>query len=530
MNRYATIEDTQAAFERGEIDNNELNDAIAELRGDELPNIQCNNRELRDIGNDAIEALREKGGIYTRSGKLCRILEDENGNAIIDELNCDSIRSMLAFAASWNNIKVNRHGDVITTAITPPLEVAKHIQNVDCKCKPLRGVIEYPILRDDGSIISDGGYDSQSGLFYKPRKGFKLPPVSTSANQADAKAALAKVRDMFTDFPFADDASKDNILAIPLSLIAREMFDTQPMPVIDAPQQATGKSLLASIAIQIVTGHPPAMGAAPEDGEEWRKRISSQLLNGKSVIVFDNLVKTLEDASLALALTSQEWEDRALGSNKMINVPNRALFVATGNNVRVGGDLVTRCYPIRLDAKTSKPQERSEFKHPDIENYVMKNRGELVAAILTMCRAWIVAGKPEPRTIPKMRQTQWRKVVGGILEFAGATAFLSNLREFHANSDDETPMWENFIIEMSKTFKNDAATAGMIFERCLASDELAQCVPPHLAEFLNEKTKAKFAQKLGYAIKARNSKRHGDSGAMITTTKYAASTLYKFAV
>ncbi len=527
--KYSTIEDAKAAFEAGEIDNRELNDAIAEFqKSDELPNIQCNNRELRDIGDDVIEALREKGGVYTRSGKLCRILEDENDNATIDELNCDSVRSVMTFAANFHNIKVNRHGDVVTTAIPPPLEVAKHILNVDCKFPALRGVIQYPTLRDDGSIISDEGYDSESGLFYKPKAGFTLPPVPASPTQADAATALAKLRDVFIDFPFADEASQDNILAIPLSLMLREMFDTQPMPVIDAPQQATGKSLLASIAIQLVTGHPPAMGAAPDEPDEWRKRISSQLVSGKPVVVVDNLVRTLEDASLALALTSQEWEDRALGSNKMISVPNRALFCATGNNVRVGGDLVTRCYPIRLDAKTSRPQERHEFKHPEIESYVMKNRGDLVAAILTMCRAWIVAGKPEPRAIPKMRQTQWRKVVGGILEFAGATAFLSNLREFHTNSDDETPIWENFIIEMSKTFKNDAATAGMIFERCLASDELAQCVPHHLAEFLNEKTKAKFAQKLGNAIKARNGKRHGDTGAMVTTSRYSATTLYKF--
>jgi len=70
-------------------------------------------------------------------------------------------------------------------------------------------------------------------------------------------------------------------------------------------------------------------------------------------------------------------------------VPATATFFVTGNNLIIGGDLPRRTLLSRLDAKTERPELR-EFEH-DVEDAAFNERGKLVAAVLTMLRAWQVA-------------------------------------------------------------------------------------------------------------------------------------------
>jgi hypothetical protein len=53
-----------------------------------------------------------------------------------------------------------------------------------------------------------------------------------------------------------------------------------------------------------------------------------------------------------------------------------------------------------MDAKCSKPFQRTGFKHRRLKEYVLKYRGKLLAAMLTLARAWLVSGRPEPRVKP----------------------------------------------------------------------------------------------------------------------------------
>jgi hypothetical protein len=48
-----------------------------------------------------------------------------------------------------------------------------------------------------------------------------------------------------------------------------------------------------------------------------------------------------------------------------------------------------------LNCPDEHPEERTGFKYPDLLGYVTSNRGELLAAVLTILRASFVAGKPD---------------------------------------------------------------------------------------------------------------------------------------
>jgi len=188
--------------------------------------------------------------------------------------------------------------------------------------------------------------------------------------------------------------------------------------------------------------------AAPRDDEGWRKEITSLLMRGSSLVVIDNVVGRLYAPSLAAAITARTWEDRLLGRSAMVSVPQRAVWVATGNNIQLGGDLPRRCYWIRLDAHRARPWQRhpATFRHPQLSPWVRAERGRILAAILTLARAWVVADRPSPAHPPRLGGfEEWANVVGGLLTIPPVDGFLGNLDALYEQADCERPQWEAFF-------------------------------------------------------------------------------------
>jgi hypothetical protein len=75
---------------------------------------------------------------------------------------------------------------------------------------------------------------------------------------------------------------------------------------------------------------------------------------------------------------------------------------------------------------------------------VRATRAKLVAACLTLCRAWVAAGRPRgERSIGSYEA--WSTTMGGILAVAGVPGFLGNLEELMEGSDTEGGAWRAFI-------------------------------------------------------------------------------------
>jgi hypothetical protein len=76
----------------------------------------------------------------------------------------------------------------------------------------------------------------------------------------------------------------------------------------------------------------------------------------------------------------------------MATAPTAATFLATGNNLIFEADITSRVVPCDLDPEVERPEER-EFD-VNLYEHVPAHRGELVAAALTILRAYHVAGRP----------------------------------------------------------------------------------------------------------------------------------------
>jgi hypothetical protein len=239
------------------------------------------------------------------------------------------------------------------------------------------------------------------------------------------------------------------------------------MALIDAPIFGTGKSLLAEIVYITATGDKnAAVGVQIGNAEETRKNITAQLRETPAIINIDNVTDTIKSPILAAVLTAPVVKDRLLGKSQILTLPVRSVFIATGNNLRVGGDMPRRCFYVRIDANAVQPWMRGGFKH-ELPDYAIENRGRIVAGLLTMARAWICAGRPRGDNPILGSFKNWCYTVGGILQYAGLSGFLGNLDEMRVNTadgEDDADQWNAWMMEIYVRFNNKTFTVYQLAE------------------------------------------------------------------
>jgi hypothetical protein len=98
-------------------------------------------------------------------------------------------------------------------------------------------------------------------------------------------------------------------------------------------------------------------------------------------------------AALDAFLTAGTFSDRILGLSETATLPNRAQFIATGNNLKLTGDTCRRVFLARLDAQSERPYAR-DFSF-DPAQQIESERMRYVVAALTIIRAFITAGRPK---------------------------------------------------------------------------------------------------------------------------------------
>ena len=477
---------------------------------DELSRIVVNNRHLRDVTADALKALTAHNRppeVFVRSGSLVRVREDENGTPEIQLMELGHVRGRLARVADF--ARITDHGE---TRVNPPEVVVKDIMALGAWPFPaLEAVVESPILRPNGSVFEQPGYDQETRLYYRPANGFELPKIPKIPKTADIRTALDLVNEAIGEFPFADESSAANTLALLLSPVVRQAIDGPvPMALIDKPQAGTGGSLLAETAAIIGSGRTAEMLGAPRDDEEWRKQITAKLSAGATMITVDNVEGALYAPSLARALTARTWTDRVLGRSETVTVSQRATWIATGNNIILRGDLPRRCYWIRLDAKDSRPWQRQHFRHPDLLSWVMRKRGHLVHALLTIARAWFAAGKPKADKLPRLGGFEcWAETVGGMVDFAGIPGFLGNLNDLYDKADESGAEWEGFLSAWHAHHGEDPITVAELTKLIKDNNHFRAALPSDLLEAL-DKSDGGFTRRMGNALSKRAGTRYGE--------------------
>jgi hypothetical protein len=423
-----------------------------------------------DVGVDKVlDALAAKNNppvVFVRGGALCRVIRDERGIPRIDEFNKASLRLRISECVYFTR-PMGRSGTAYTT---PPDRIVESVLNRGAwPFPPLDGIVTVPVLRPDGTVHDTPGYDDKTGMYYVPDELFTIPHISHAPSDAEIADARNALFDLVRDFPFDGESSRANALSLVFSLIMRPaIHGCIPLLLVDAPIQGTGKTLLVITLGQIACGTVPVQTAPTgmRDGEEeWRKRITSVFIRGSNIALIDNLPEkgVFDSAVFAAMITSPTWEDRMLGKNILCRYRALTIWVATGNNIRTGGDIPRRSYTCRLDANAERPWERSGFEHKDLAEFAKENRGKLLAAVYMLIRAWYARGCPAPKNIPTFGSfEEWSFKVGGVLENAGINGFLGNLATTRTAQDDIGTQWNAFFASWRDVFGTEHVTAKMV--------------------------------------------------------------------
>lgn len=431
---------------------------------DNLPRIETNGEHLRDISDAALTALKAANDppfMFVRGGSPVRVFLDTDAAPAIQSHTTASLKGVLARCANFVSTSFDRG----TVPVAPPAVVVEDILSLPTwqGIPPLSGIVTAPIVSASGKLETEPGYLEASALYYHDAFRGDLPDTTpTPANIEAAKRLLLET--LIGDFPFVDEAGKAHTLGIILLPFVRPCIKgATPLHLVDAPTPGSGKSLLVEVAQKIFAPKISPTPADVKDDDEWRKRITSSLLTGGSHIWFDNINRKVDSGSLAAALTATEWTDRLLGGNAQINAPVRCVWTATGNNTQLSDELARRTVYIRLDPCMERPWDRDGFKIPDLREFVTKERPKLLAAAITLIRAWLDKGMPAYTGKPLGSYEAWTRVIGGILETAGVPGFLSNRAELFEKADPERESWAAFLEAWWNKFRDARCGIADIF-------------------------------------------------------------------
>jgi hypothetical protein len=322
----------------------------------------------------------------TVSGGLANIAADEDAPLPVAAsiLNPAGMAGLLAEHAFMYRMRTRKdeNGDPESyeEEYTPPRDVLSSVLAAKTwpEVPPLRGIIGAPVLRRDGTLLQKPGYDPATGLYLAARVALRpVPERPTPEQVADARSFLL---DQFLgDFPWSGPADRANYIALLATPILRHFTRSlTPFALIDATMPASGKTILTA-GPGMLYGQRVLPWAYADD--ELRKSITAVLTEQVGVVIWDNLAEgtVIDSPVLAQLVTSGVWSDRQLGASRNLATVNDRLWMATGNNLQVGGDMASRTVRVRLDPDMPHPEQRDQsgFGIPGLDQWITDPANQL---------------------------------------------------------------------------------------------------------------------------------------------------------
>jgi putative DNA primase/helicase len=179
------------------------------------------------------------------------------------------------------------------------------------------------------------------------------------------------------------------------------------------------------------------------------------LLRACPIISIDNVNGELGGDTLCQAIERPLISVRPLGGSGILEIESRACINATGNGLRVRGDMVRRSLVAALDAGMERPELRQFSSDPVAD--VLADRGGYVAACLTVCRAYILAGCPNPcRALASFQD--WSRVVRSALVWLDCEDPCRSMETAREDDPELTDLREILTL-WTQTFGEEGRTA-----------------------------------------------------------------------
>jgi hypothetical protein len=359
--------------------------------------------DLHRVVDAGEKELANRGRHYQAGSLIVSVSTNStSGDPSIVPTSAPALTHELSVAATWE--KYDGRAKDWVRCDPPPRHAAILYDRQSFRyLPPLVGLARQPYFREsDGELITQAGYDKTSQRFgvFDARQ-FVIPDPTPDA----ARAALALLEDLLTEFHFLGDTDRAAALAAIFTAVVRPTLAYAPGFHVRAPVFGSGKTYLCELIGAFAGPGGNAKVSYPTTSEEATKVILSLLLTSPAVIEFDDMdTDWTPHGTVKRMLTAEYITDRILGVSKTATVSTRTLFLGSGN-VGPIRDLLRRVLTIHIDPRRATPATMS-YKGFPVEK-VRQKRGRYVAAVLTIIQAWRAAGSP-------------RGVVDSIVTFGGA--------------------------------------------------------------------------------------------------------------
>lgn len=413
-------------------------------------------RQVIDIEADQLEislqltsTLREhKGGttVFARGEELARIRRGEDGVLRSESLRGSRLQGeLLEF---FNPIKLSKEGPKGVLFSHGQLGLVGDRYN---EFPSLTGITQSPVVRKDGTLLIEEGYDPETGLILDLSEDIKGIDVPEHPSDDDIAKATRLIRDEllamdgrdgYDGWVFQDIADQTNMVAALATPLLKTAVGCSPIMLFNGIQPGVGKGEAVNTVHLVAFGETAPVTTAPRSDTEMDKRLLSEALNGASSVVLDEVQdkqgdNRLDSNSVKAFVTSEVYGGRRLGESEALRLPNNAVLFGLGNNIQIPADLARRVMPIRFNSDRHDLENRDNFRH-NLRTWVPEHRAELLRALLIIIRAWYDRGQPAaPRTFEFASFVEWQRVIGGILHLAGFEDFLGNMMEVREYSDSE---------------------------------------------------------------------------------------------
>ena len=316
------------------------------------PTIRLVNRDLPRIVDRCAEIIAAEDTIYQLKDQIARITDEGRLAPVVSEWLTDWLQRRAEFE------RLNKTGGWVPADLSPKYANTILAKRGEMGLPNLVAITPGPFLRPDGSVVDQPGYDPITQVLYAS-SGPKAPTVRRDITLEMAEEDLRQVWEPFSKFPFVGDVDRGSVLALLLTAAVRPGIPIAPAGLIESHEAGSGKTLCAR-AIANLTGVPAVPQAIAQQEEEIRKALFAAARAGMSCVLFDNVGRdrSLDSASLAMALTSGGLADRVLGESTYATVPFRSLILLTGNNARIAGDLNRRVLRARITPNVENPWRR----------------------------------------------------------------------------------------------------------------------------------------------------------------------------
>lgn len=353
----------------------------------------------------------------------------------------------------------------------PPKDVAKfalsagkhYLGNALPVLKGLHDGILIDTNNECWRIVTANGYDKESGYYLT--KTFNMDAIPAEPTDTDVQKARGILKDLLCDFSYADnDKGEDSInyqntIAALASAIIRPSWNgALPIWVLCKRTERIGGSFLQETIGRLSTGKSYPKHDFPKAMPEHEKLIKSIISKQEQYSIIDNVTPDHDWVTPMLLTYSSgtgETEFRGLGSYKMGKYQPRTFIAVNGNNLPISADVCGRVIPVFMEINKRWQDMTWKRSKKEMEMLALDMHPAAVWATAVFHQNWIAKGKPEPPACAGnvSEYDDWYYEICGMLNAAGYTHILENLRDVQTTDNDADAQTAGFLNALNKKFQ-----------------------------------------------------------------------------